>query len=69
MTAAERVSQLQEKLYRKAKQERSLNFTYCMTRQPQEQRRSRLYGHQAFELLVNKYGLIDPTKYNVRNSM
>jgi RNA-directed DNA polymerase len=33
------------------------------------QRRSRLYGHQAFELLVNKYGLIDPTKYNVRNSM
>ena len=33
------------------------------------QRPSRLYGHQAFELLVNKYGLIDPTKYNVRNSM
>ena len=27
------------------------------------QRRSRLYGHQAFELLVLKYGLIDPTKY------
>lgn len=27
------------------------------------QRRSRLYGHQAFEILVNKYGLIDPTKY------
>jgi len=32
------------------------------------QRRSRLYGHQAFELLVNKYGLIDPMKYNVRSS-
>ena len=31
------------------------------------QRRSRLYGQQAFELLVNKYGLIDPTKYFVRN--
>lgn len=29
------------------------------------QRRSRLYGQQAFELLVNKYGLIDPTKYSV----
>lgn len=27
------------------------------------QRRSRLYGQQAFELLVQKYGLIDPTKY------
>ena len=33
------------------------------------QRRSGLYGHQAFELLVAKHGLIDPTKYNVRNSM
>lgn len=33
------------------------------------QRRSRLYGQQAFELLVCKYGLIDPTKYSVRNSM
>lgn len=32
------------------------------------QRRSCLYGQQAFELLVNQYGLIDPTKYNVRNS-
>ena len=29
------------------------------------QRRSRLYGQQAFELLVHKYGLIDPTKYHV----
>lgn len=27
------------------------------------QRRSRLYGQQAFEVLVTKYGLIDPTKY------
>lgn len=33
------------------------------------QRRSRLYGQQAFELLVNKYGLIDPTKYSVGSSM
>jgi RNA-directed DNA polymerase len=32
------------------------------------QRRSRLYGQQAFEKLVYKYGLIDPTKYYVRNS-
>jgi RNA-directed DNA polymerase len=33
------------------------------------QRRSRLYGQQAFELLVRKYGLIDPTKYSVRSFM
>lgn len=28
------------------------------------QRRSRLYGQQAMNILVNKYQLIDPTKYN-----
>lgn len=33
------------------------------------QRRSSLYGTQAFELLVCKYGLIDPTKYKVRSSL
>lgn len=27
------------------------------------QRKSRLYGHKAFELLTASYGLIDPTKY------
>ena len=27
------------------------------------QRKSRLYGQQAMEILVKKYGLIDPTKY------
>ena len=32
------------------------------------QRRSRLYGQQAFEKLVYKYGLIDPTKYYARSS-
>lgn len=32
------------------------------------QRRSRLYGQQAFEKLVYKYGLIDPTKYCARSS-
>lgn len=26
------------------------------------QRKSRLYGQQAFEILVQKHGLIDPTK-------
>ena len=31
------------------------------------QRRSRLHGQQAFDLLVTKHGLIDPTKYYVRN--
>ena len=29
------------------------------------QRRSRLCGQQAFELLVHKYGLLDPTKFRV----
>lgn len=29
------------------------------------QRRSRLYGSQAYEVLVRKYGLIDPTRYAV----
>lgn len=33
------------------------------------QRRSRLYGTQAFELLVYKYGLIDPTKYKVNGKL
>lgn len=33
------------------------------------QRRSRLYGTQAFELLVCKYGLIDPTKYKVNGKL
>jgi group II intron reverse transcriptase/maturase len=27
------------------------------------QRKSRLYGHKAFEVLTSKFGLIDPTKY------
>lgn len=30
------------------------------------QRRCRLYGQKAFEVLVAKYGLIDPTKYTAR---
>lgn len=33
------------------------------------QRGSRLYGAQAFELLVSKYGLIDPTKYYVKSNL
>jgi group II intron reverse transcriptase/maturase len=33
------------------------------------QRSSRLNGSQAFELLVRKYGLIDPTKYCVRDKL
>ena len=28
------------------------------------QRKSRLYGQKAFEVLVSKYGMIDPTKYS-----
>jgi hypothetical protein len=27
------------------------------------QRKSRLYGHKAFEILTTKFGLLDPTKY------
>jgi group II intron reverse transcriptase/maturase len=30
------------------------------------QRKCRLYGHKAFEVLSTKYGLIDPTKYATR---
>ena len=30
------------------------------------QRRSRLYGSQAYEVLVRKYGLIEPTKFSVK---
>jgi RNA-directed DNA polymerase len=30
------------------------------------QRKCRLYGHNAFEVLTTKYGLIDPTKYTIR---
>lgn len=29
------------------------------------QRKSRLYGNRAYEMLVHKYGMIDPTKYAV----
>ncbi len=58
MSTAERVGMLQEKLYCKAKQQRYYKR--------KSQRRSRLYGTQAFDLLVYKYGLIDPTKYQVK---
>lgn len=30
------------------------------------QRRSKLYGQQAFEVLVSRYGMLDPTKYTPR---
>lgn len=33
------------------------------------QRKSRLYGQRAFEILVSKYALIDPTKYFVKSSL
>ena len=32
------------------------------------QRRSRLYRQQAFEVLVSRYGMLDPTKYFTRTS-
>lgn len=33
------------------------------------QRQSRVYGKHAFELLVEKYGLTDPTKYFVKSKL
>jgi hypothetical protein len=51
----ERVSLLQKKLYQKAKQERGYNR--------KSQRICRLYGQKAFDVLVTKFGLIDPSKY------
>lgn len=39
-----------------------LNRYYCR----KSQRRCRLYGQKAFEVLVAKHGLIDPTKYTAR---
>ena len=36
--------------------------------QRKSQRKSRLYGHRAYEVLVNKFKLIDPTKYSYRPS-
>lgn len=33
------------------------------------QRRSRLYGRQAYEVLVRKYGLIEPTKFSVKRPL
>ncbi len=33
------------------------------------QRRSRLYGSQAYEILVQRYGLIEPTKFSVKRPL
>jgi hypothetical protein len=51
-------------IYCKAKQEREIESIFITARAKDE---VACYGQQAFELLVNRYGLIDPTKYNVRN--
>ena len=67
MTTAERVGMLQEKLYCKAKQERGYKLWRYYNRK--SQRKSRLYGQQAFEILVSKYALIDPTQYFVKSSL
>ena len=52
LTDKERVRLLQLKLYHKAKQEKEYNR--------KSQRRSRLYGQQAYHKLVKEYGLITP---------
>lgn len=51
MSDDERVRDFQRKLYRKAKQERK------------SQRKCKLYKKNAFNVLRDKYSLIDPTKY------
>ena len=48
MSTEERLQLLQRKLYLKAKQDRK------------SQRKSRMYGQHAFDILVKKYGLINP---------
>ena len=63
MSDGERVRLLQEKLYCKAKQERGYNYNR------KSQRRSGLYGSQAYEVLVRKYGLIEPTKFSVNRPL
>jgi hypothetical protein len=74
MSAAERVGLLQEKLYCNAKQERGYKFRYylhgklCRYYHRKSQIRSRLYGQLAFDILVNKFALIDPMKYFVKSS-
>jgi hypothetical protein len=74
MSPAERVGLLQEKLYCKAKQNRGYKLRYylhgklCRYYHRKSQRRSRLYGPQAFHILVSKYALIDPMKYFVKSS-
>jgi len=40
-----------------------LNISLYRYYNRKSQRKSRLYGHKAFELLTTKFGLIDPTKY------
>ena len=74
MSTAERAGMLQEKLYCKAKQEREYKrklryYLYdklCRYYNRKSQRKSRLYGQRAFEILVSKYALIDPTQYFVK---
>ncbi len=50
MSDKERIRDFQRKLYRKAKQEKS-------------QRKSKLCNQGAFDKLVKKYGMTDPSKY------
>ncbi len=57
-----RVGMLQGGLYCKAKQERGYYNR-------KSQRKSRLYGQRAIELLVRKYSLIGPTRYFVKSSL
>lgn len=52
MMPQERVRLLQLKLYLKAKQEKGYNR--------KSQRRSSLYGQQAFDILVKEHGLVKP---------
>ena len=61
MSDEERVRDFQRKIYLKAKQDRDFRF-YVLYRR-KSQRKCKLYRHKAFEVLVDKYNLIDPSKY------
>ena len=79
MSDLERIRDFQRKLYLKAKQNKTFRFYpnkakrnlryYLFNRlqryyKRKSQRKSKLYRRKAYDVLIHKYGLIDPTKYS-----
>ena len=58
MSDFERIRDFQRKLYLRAKQDKTFRFY-----KRKSQRKSKLYRQNAFVVLTEKYGLVDPTKY------